>query len=76
MKITKMTKNVKNTQKCDECLMYKLFMIILTTLNDTFGTCWIQELPVNHIKWLKINKITWGNNMNGNTIPDNAVEAT
>ena len=34
MKITKITKNVKNTQKCDECLIYKLFMIILTTLND------------------------------------------
>ena len=32
-------------------------------------------LPVNHTKWHKINKITLGNNLNANTIPDNGVEA-
>ena len=34
---------------------------------STFGTCWTQELPVNHTEWHKINKITWGINLNTNT---------
>ena len=43
---------------------------------NTFGTCWTQELPVSQMKFVKINRIILGNNLNANTIPGNAVEAT
>ena len=41
-----------------------------------FGTCWPQELPVEHMVVAIINKNTWENNQNANTVPFNAVEAT
>ena len=32
--ITNLAKNVKNTQNCDECLMYRLFLLIETYYHE------------------------------------------
>ena len=46
--------------------MYRMFGLqaIYDNMNQlnchlsTSGTCWTQELPVNHTEWHKINKLT------------------
>ena len=58
---------MKITQNCEKYKwMYRMFGLqaIYDNMNQlnchlsTSGTCWTQELPVNHTEWHKINKLT------------------
>ena len=70
---------MKFKQKCSECLAFKQFLmpviqnIKVETHLTLIGTCWSQELPVEHMEAIKIHEI---NNQNANTVPWYAVEAT
>ena len=63
--ITKKDKNVKCMQKYSERLVSRLFLIpVIQNINvgthlTLVGTCWSQELPVEHTVALIINKNTW-----------------
>ena len=63
--ITKIDKNVKFKHKCSECLAFKQFLMPVIQNNNAethlvpIGTCWPQELPVEHTKALINDKNTW-----------------
>ena len=73
---------MKFMQKFNEPLVSKLFLIsVIQNVNvrthlTLVGTCWPQELPVEHTVALINDKIHGKNNHNANTVPSYAVEAT
>ena len=79
---TKIDKNVKFALECNECLVFKPFLIlVIQNINVRthlvlVGIGWPQELPVEHMAVPINDKNTWENNYNANTVPKYAVEAT
>ena len=60
--IYQIRKKVKFTLECNERLVFKLFPDNYDTKYqclNSFGTCWPQELPVEHMVVLQSNKNTW-----------------
>ena len=59
---TKIGKNVKFALECNEHLVFKPFLITMVqNINvwNSFGTCWPQELPVEHTVVAINDKNTW-----------------